>query len=124
MKGCMLFILQEGTQPSSRLAAMSPNDSFVQQGGDPPFFMSRATTLTSFHFPDVATGVIDTDYRCLVGVVLFNHLEVDFTVKPGDRVAQMIVQVIVTPEVAELEDLDTIVWGGGGGEGGLGSTSI
>ena len=61
----------------------------------------------------MATGVIDADYRCLVAVVLFNHSEVDFAVKPGDRVAQMIVQVIVTPEVAELEDLDTIVWGGG-----------
>ena len=68
----------------------------------------------------MATGVIDADYHCLVGVVLFNHSEVDFTVKPGDRVAQMIVQVIVTPEVTEVEDLDTIVWG----EGGLGSTSI
>ena len=68
----------------------------------------------------MAAGVIDTDYRCLVGVVFFNHSEVDFTVKPGDRVAQMIVQVIMTPEVAEVEDLDTIIWG----EGGLGSTSI
>ncbi|XBI38144.1 hypothetical protein VPH35_123265 [Triticum aestivum] len=120
MKGCMLFILQEGTQPSSRLAAMSPIDSFMQQGGYPPFFTSHATTLTSFHFPDVATGVIDADYRRLVGVVLFNHSDVDFAVKPGDCVAQMIVQEIVTPKVAEVEDLDTIVWG----EGGLGSTSI
>ncbi|XBI77861.1 hypothetical protein VPH35_087658 [Triticum aestivum] len=108
MKGCMLFILHEGTQPSSRLAAVSPIDSFVQQGGDSPFFTSRATR------------VIDADYRCLVGVVLFNHSEVDFTVKPSNCIAQMIVQVIVTPEVAEVEDLDTIVWG----EGGLGSTSI
>ncbi|KAF7100327.1 hypothetical protein CFC21_101856 [Triticum aestivum] len=120
MKGCMLFILQEGTQPSSTLVTLSPIDSFVRQGGDSPFFTSRPTTLTSFHFPDVATGVIDADYRGLVGVVLFNHSEVDFTVKPGDRVAQMIVHVIVTPEVAEVEDLNTIVWG----EGGLGSTSI
>ncbi|XBI58755.1 hypothetical protein VPH35_039942 [Triticum aestivum] len=108
MKGCMLFILQEGTQPSSRLATMSPIDSFVQQGGEPPFFTSRATR------------VLDADYRCLVGVVLSKHSEVDFAVKPGERVAQMVVQVIVTPEVAEVEDLDTIVWG----EGGLGSTSI
>ena len=54
----------------------------------------------------MATGVIDTDYRCLVGVVLFNHSEVDFAVKPGDRVTQMIVQVIATSEVIEVEDLD------------------
>ena len=68
----------------------------------------------------VLKRVIDADYRCPVGVVLFNHSEVDFAVKSGDRVAQMIVQVIVTPEAAEVEDLDSIIWG----EGGFGSTSV
>ncbi|XBI63480.1 hypothetical protein VPH35_043883 [Triticum aestivum] len=115
-----LCLLMEGTRPSSRLTAASLVDSFMQQGGHPHFFTSRATTLTSFHFPDVATGVIDTDYRCPVGVMLFKHSEVDFAVKPGDRVVQMIVQVIAKPEVAEVEDLDTIIWG----EGGFGSTSV
>ncbi|XP_044378117.1 deoxyuridine 5'-triphosphate nucleotidohydrolase-like [Triticum aestivum] len=104
---------------------MSPIDSFVQQGGDPPFSRLVQQVRTSLWLlllirVHVLKRVIDADYRCLVGVVLFNHSEVDFAVKPGDRVAQMIVQVIVTPEDAEVEDLDTIVWG----EGGLGSTSI
>ncbi|XP_044427081.1 uncharacterized protein, partial [Triticum aestivum] len=40
-----------------------------------------------------------------VGIVLFNNSETDFTVKPGDCVTQMIVQVIVMPEVDEVEDL-------------------
>ena len=68
----------------------------------------------------MATGVIDTDYRCPVGVMLFNHSKMDFVVKPGDRVVKMIFQVIVKPEVAEVEDVDTIIWG----EGGFGSTSV
>ena len=41
--------------------------------------------------------------------MLFNQLEVDFTVKPDGHVAQMIVQVISTPEVADVEDLDATV---------------
>uniref|UniRef100_A0A453R0R3 dUTP diphosphatase n=2 Tax=Aegilops tauschii subsp. strangulata TaxID=200361 RepID=A0A453R0R3_AEGTS len=49
------------------------------------------------------------DYCGLVGFVLFNHSEADFIMKPGDRAAQMIVQVIATPEVAEVEDLDVTV---------------
>nr|XP_020173696.1 deoxyuridine 5'-triphosphate nucleotidohydrolase [Aegilops tauschii subsp. strangulata] len=93
------YLQKEGTRPSSRPVAVSSFDSFVQQGGDLPFFTSRATR------------VIDAEYRCPVGVVLFNHSEVDFAVKPGDCVAQMIVQVIATPEVTEVEDLDTTVWG-------------
>ncbi|KAM3297508.1 hypothetical protein ACQJBY_039418 [Aegilops geniculata] len=58
------YLQKEGIRPSSRLAAVSPIDSFVQQGGHPHFFTSRATR------------VIDTDYRCPVGVMLFNHSEV------------------------------------------------
>ena len=41
--------------------------------------------------------------------MLFNHSEADFAVKPGGHVAQMIVQVISTPEVADVEDLDATV---------------
>uniref|UniRef100_A0A453K5T8 dUTP diphosphatase n=3 Tax=Aegilops tauschii TaxID=37682 RepID=A0A453K5T8_AEGTS len=64
--------------------------------------------------------VIDVDYCDLVGVMLFNHLEVNFIMKPGDRAAQMIVQVIATPEVAEVEDLDATVRR----EGVFGSTDV
>ncbi|KAI4964658.1 hypothetical protein ZWY2020_060032, partial [Hordeum vulgare] len=41
-----------------------------------------------------------------VGITLFNLSESDFAVRPGDRVVQMIVQVIATPDVAEVKDLD------------------
>ncbi|XBI99299.1 hypothetical protein VPH35_019400 [Triticum aestivum] len=56
-------------------------------------------------------GVINADYRGPVGLVLFNHSEADFAVKPGGHIAQMIVQVIATPKVAEVEDLDTTIRG-------------
>ena len=41
--------------------------------------------------------------------MLFNHSETDFAVKPCSHVAQMIVQVISMPEVADLGDLDATV---------------
>ncbi|VAH68618.1 unnamed protein product [Triticum turgidum subsp. durum] len=44
-----------------------------------------------------------------MGVVLFNYSEADFTVKPRDRVIQIIVQVIATQEVPGVEDLDATV---------------
>ena len=44
-----------------------------------------------------------------VGIVLFNHSETDFAMKPDDRVTQMIVQVIATPEVADVEGIDVTV---------------
>ncbi|KAH7566424.1 hypothetical protein ACOSP7_022897 [Xanthoceras sorbifolium] len=69
---------------------------------------------------DVGAGVIDGDYRGPVGVVLLNHSDVDFEVKCGDRIAQLILQKIVTPEVLEVEDLDSTVRS----TGGFGSTGV
>lgn len=69
---------------------------------------------------DVAAGVIDADYRGPVGVILFNHSDVDFEVEAGDRVAQLIIEVIMTPEVEEVDDLDATERGSGG----FGSTGV
>ncbi|XP_044511206.1 deoxyuridine 5'-triphosphate nucleotidohydrolase [Mangifera indica] len=72
------------------------------------------------HSIDVGAGVIDADYRGPVGVILFNHSDVDFEVKVGDRIAQLIIEEILTPNVLEVEDLDSTVRG----EGGFGSTGV
>ena len=64
----------------------------------------------------------DEDYRGNVGVILFNHSDTDFAVNPGDRIAQLILEVIQTPKVEKVEDLDSTERGGGGfGSTGVGS---
>lgn len=72
------------------------------------------------HSIDVGAGVIDADYRGPVGVILFNHSDVDFGVKAGDRIAQLIIEKIETPEVTEVDDLDSTERGAGG----FGSTGV
>ncbi|KAF9589128.1 hypothetical protein IFM89_019178 [Coptis chinensis] len=66
------------------------------------------------HSINVGAGVIDADYRGPVGVILFNHSNVDFEVKADNKIAQMILEKIVTPKVFEVEDLDSTVRGAGG----------
>ncbi|KAE8320474.1 dUTPase-like protein [Aspergillus sergii] len=70
--------------------------------------------LAAKHFIDTGAGVIDADYRGEVKVLLFNHSEVDFPVKAGDRVAQLIIERIYTPEVMVVEELEESVRGAGG----------
>ncbi|KAG9009672.1 Deoxyuridine 5'-triphosphate nucleotidohydrolase [Tulasnella sp. JGI-2019a] len=70
--------------------------------------------LASKFMIDTGAGVIDADYRGVVFVLLFNHSDKDFTVEPGDRVAQLIIEKIQTPEVVEVQDLDETLRGGGG----------
>ena len=65
--------------------------------------------LAHKHFIDTGAGVVDYDYRGNVGVILFNHAETEFTVKAGDRIAQLILERIVTPEVVEVRELDGTV---------------
>ena len=71
-------------------------------------------------FIDVGAGVVDSDYRGEVGVVLFNHGDQDFEVKMGDRIAQLILEKIDTPPVEEVQGLDDTVRGSGG----FGSTGV
>ncbi|CAI5479582.1 unnamed protein product [Closterium sp. Yama58-4] len=66
------------------------------------------------HSINVGGGVVDYDYRGNVGVILFNHSDKDFPVKVGDRVAQLILERIVTPDVVEVEELDETTRGAGG----------
>ena len=69
---------------------------------------------------DVGAGVVDADYRGNVGVILFNHGEADFTVKQGDRVAQLILQKVDMARVVEASELPDTQRG----EGGFGSTGM
>ncbi|KZT35564.1 dUTP diphosphatase [Sistotremastrum suecicum HHB10207 ss-3] len=70
--------------------------------------------LASKHMIDTGAGVIDADYRGVVFVLLFNHGEKDFIVEEGDRIAQLILEQIRTPEVLEVQDLDETLRGAGG----------
>lgn len=52
---------------------------------------------------DTGAGVIDADYRGKVHVLLFNLSDKHYQVEEGDRVAQLILERIVTPEVLEVD---------------------
>ena len=63
-------------------------------------------------------GTIDSDYRCEIKVILFNHGKNEFIINNKDRIAQMVLAPIIKAEFEEVDELpDTIR-----GEGGFGST--
>lgn len=55
--------------------------------------------------PANKVGVIDSDYRGPVTVVLYNHGEVPQTIRHGERIAQMIITPVLTPAYQAVEDL-------------------
>ncbi|KAG1857170.1 dUTP pyrophosphatase [Suillus tomentosus] len=70
--------------------------------------------LASKFMIDTGAGVIDADYRGVVFVLLFNLSDKDFQVEEGDRIAQLIIERIYTPDVMEVENLDETSRGAGG----------
>ena len=63
-------------------------------------------------------GTIDSDYRGEVKVILINLGQEDFTIRRGDRIAQLVIAPVTQAQWAEVESLDDTVRG----EGGFGST--
>src|ERR1700761_6245123 len=76
--------------------------------------------LAAKHGIDVGAGVIDYDYRGIVGVILINHGVVDFEVKIGDRIAQLILEKVDMADAEEVKELPSTERG----ENGFGSTGV
>ncbi|ARF02662.1 SWPV1-047 [Shearwaterpox virus] len=60
------------------------------------------------YFIDVGAGVIDSDYRGNISVLLFNFGKKEFIVSKGDRIAQIIFEKIAQPEIREALSVDAI----------------
>ncbi|BCG50172.1 dUTP diphosphatase [Ralstonia phage RP13] len=65
-------------------------------------------------------GLIDSDYRGDIGVILINTSDEAFTVLPGDRIAQLELAPVYTVEWDVVDELGTT----NRGEGGFGSTGL
>lgn len=59
-------------------------------------------------------GTVDSDYRGEVGVILINLSSVDFTINPGDRIAQMVIAKHEQAEWVEVDGLSSTERGEGG----------
>ena len=70
--------------------------------------------------PANKVGVIDSDYRGEIKVVILNHGDVEQTIEPGERIAQFVITPVLTPEYVFAEELTDTQRG----EGGFGSTGM
>ena len=64
--------------------------------------------------PANKVGVIDSDYRGEIGVGLHNTSDADYTVNPGDRIAQLMITPVIRPTVTLVDELPASERGAGG----------
>lgn len=59
-------------------------------------------------------GTIDADYRGEIGVILINHGKEDFIVKPGMRIAQLVLAPVIRGQFVRCSELVVTQRGGNG----------
>lgn len=65
-----------------------------------------------------STGLIDAGFIGSVVVKLYNHSGIDYKVKKGDKISQLVILPILTPTLEVVDKLDETERG----DGGFGST--
>jgi dUTP pyrophosphatase len=61
-----------------------------------------------------APGTIDADYRGEIAVLLINHGSEPFTIRRGERIAQMVIAAVVRADFVSVAALSSTDRGGGG----------
>ncbi|MEG1996292.1 MAG: dUTP diphosphatase [Oscillospiraceae bacterium] len=91
----------------------------LESGNYAAFIYARSGLASNYGIaPANCVGVIDSDYRGEIVVALKNSSSQAFTVQSGQRIAQMVLTFVLTPDTELTKDLDQTMRG----EGGFGST--
>lgn len=62
--------------------------------------------MAAKHGIHTMAGVLDSNYRGELMIVLKNLSEKDFEIRKGDRIAQLVIQPVLNAETEEIEHLD------------------
>lgn len=82
---------------------------------------ARSGLATREHLrPANCVGIIDSDYRGEIKIVIHNDSEEIQKITPGERVAQLVLQKYIPMSFQEVDELDKTTRG----EGGFGSTGM
>lgn len=82
----------------------------------PPGFVGLLTSKSGLMAKHGITsrGTIDAGYTGTIKAVLFNHSERTYIVEKGDKITQMVILPIITPELELVDELEETERGAGG----------
>lgn len=139
MRFCGSTCLVRATEGSAGYDLVSDESAVVPAGGEGVLvgtglcialepqtvgIIKSRSSLASKHNVEVGAGVIDSDYRGEVKVLLRNFGKEAFRVTAGMRIAQMVVLPVLTPEPTMLSRESFGLLTSARGDGGFGSTGL
>ncbi len=79
------------------------------------FLYARSGLASKFGIaPANKVGVVDPDYRGDITVALYNHSSESYTIKKGEKIAQMVIAPYIKASFDVVEKLDNTERGNGG----------
>lgn len=76
--------------------------------------MLKSKSGLNVHFGLVNEGVIDAGYTGSIRVKLYNHSNRAMIIDPGDKISQLVILPILTPELEQVDSLEETERGCGG----------
>ena len=115
--GLDLYADEDVDIPARGRALVKTGISVALDPGTGGLIWPRSGLATQYSV-DTSAGVIDSDYRGEVLVLLCNAMDDDYPVRRGDRIAQLVIVHIARPPIIEVDTLNET----GRGSGGFGSS--
>ena len=120
------FLTKKGTPGSAGYVVRAPQDFVIPAGAVVKVPLDIAVEVPEGSYAGLATrnsfaakrvhilgGVIDPDYRGNVTGAFENQGDCEFSIRRGDRIAQIMLESIVTPPVLETQELSESSRGAG-----------
>ena len=101
-------------RPGSRAAVPTGLAIALPRGHEAQVRPRSGLALRNGVTPLNSPGTVDADYRGEIKVILINLGEEDFTIRRGDRIAQLVIAPIEQATWRELDALDETERGAGG----------
>lgn len=119
--GADLFAVEAATIPAGERRDVGTGIALAIPEGYAGLVLPRSGLAFRYGLMVVnAPGLIDAGYRGEVRVCLFNSGSEAFTIEPGDRIAQLLIQAVATPAFVAQASLPS----SGRGANGFGSTGL
>jgi dUTP pyrophosphatase len=114
--GLDLYAVDEATLSPGERASIGTGIAVEIPDGEAGLVLARSGLAARHGIALVnAPGLIDAGYRGEIRILLLNpDREATFTVARGDRIAQLVLVRIETPEVVEVDELASSKRGAGG----------
>ncbi len=105
------FVLKAGER-----ALIPTGVAIALQSNEIGAFVYARSGLSSRHGVTMANGVgvVDSDYRGELKVPVVNLSMQDYTIEPGERIAQLVLHPVIPYELEEVSALDETQRGAGG----------